>query len=415
MRATNQGGILMLATALLAMPASAATILLHNAGGVTAGTNVYNSFSAAASFCASMLTDNVTITLDVGYAALGTGILGSTSSTLTSQSAVAVLAKLRADGSSTLDTTAIANLPTLTSAGGLSVITNGYANTTTKAGVNLATKVYDTDNSANNTSLALTTANAKALGFTGFTGADARITFSSNFAFDFAPADGIASGKYDFVGIATHEIGHALGFISGVDTYDYYGGKGPGAGTTLNLNNYSIGSTLDLFRFSKDPTNLVPGTTPVLDWSVAGTPYFSVNKGVTQLAFDTGTGMFSTGAYNGNSRQASHWIDNKYTTLGSCQTPSLARGIMDPTAGKCEALSVTALDLAAFDAIGWNIATGARDSGTVKFTTTQIANYTGAVFNIGSVPEPASWAMLIAGFGMTGATMRRRRAVASIA
>ncbi len=29
----------------------------------------------------------------------------------------------------------------------------------------------------------------------------------------------------------------------------------------------------------------------------------------------------------------------------------------------------------------------------------------------GAVPEPASWAMLIAGFGLVGATMRRRRAV----
>jgi hypothetical protein len=32
--------------------------------------------------------------------------------------------------------------------------------------------------------------------------------------------------------------------------------------------------------------------------------------------------------------------------------------------------------------------------------------------SIGSVPEPASWAMLIAGFGLTGAAMRRRRTVA---
>jgi len=30
----------------------------------------------------------------------------------------------------------------------------------------------------------------------------------------------------------------------------------------------------------------------------------------------------------------------------------------------------------------------------------------------GAVPEPASWAMLIAGFGLTGATMRRRRTTA---
>jgi hypothetical protein len=31
----------------------------------------------------------------------------------------------------------------------------------------------------------------------------------------------------------------------------------------------------------------------------------------------------------------------------------------------------------------------------------------------GAVPEPASWAMLIAGFGLTGAAMRRRRSVAA--
>lgn len=29
----------------------------------------------------------------------------------------------------------------------------------------------------------------------------------------------------------------------------------------------------------------------------------------------------------------------------------------------------------------------------------------------GSVPEPANWALLIAGFGLTGATMRRRSVV----
>jgi hypothetical protein len=34
------------------------------------------------------------------------------------------------------------------------------------------------------------------------------------------------------------------------------------------------------------------------------------------------------------------------------------------------------------------------------------------VLGTGAVPEPASWAMLIAGFGLTGAAARRRRAVA---
>jgi hypothetical protein len=32
----------------------------------------------------------------------------------------------------------------------------------------------------------------------------------------------------------------------------------------------------------------------------------------------------------------------------------------------------------------------------------------------GAVPEPATWAMLIAGFGMVGFSVRRRRAMASV-
>lgn len=39
----------------------------------------------------------------------------------------------------------------------------------------------------------------------------------------------------------------------------------------------------------------------------------------------------------------------------------------------------------------------------------------GANFTVSQVPEPASWAMLIAGFGLTGAAMRRRRTVARTA
>jgi uncharacterized repeat protein (TIGR03803 family) len=41
-----------------------------------------------------------------------------------------------------------------------------------------------------------------------------------------------------------------------------------------------------------------------------------------------------------------------------------------------------------------------------------IFSITGSGFDTGAVPEPASWAMLIAGFGLTGAAMRRRRVTA---
>src|SRR6185369_9101890 len=43
---------------------------------------------------------------------------------------------------------------------------------------------------------------------------DAGIGFNSAFPFDFNPDDGINSNQTDFDSVATHEIGHALGFLS---------------------------------------------------------------------------------------------------------------------------------------------------------------------------------------------------------
>jgi hypothetical protein len=41
--------------------------------------------------------------------------------------------------------------------------------------------------------------------------------------------------------------------------------------------------------------------------------------------------------------------------------------------------------------------------------------FSGASFTLGAVPEPTTWVMLVAGFGLVGATMRRRAAAAAIA
>lgn len=37
------------------------------------------------------------------------------------------------------------------------------------------------------------------------------------------------------------------------------------------------------------------------------------------------------------------------------------------------------------------------------------AQYTNYAFSTGAVPEPTSWALLVGGFGLVGATLRRRR------
>ena len=45
-----------------------------------------------------------------------------------------------------------------------------------------------------------------------------------------------------------------------------------------------------------------------------------------------------------------------------------------------------------------------------KISGADAGNFSASLF---AVPEPASWAMLIAGFGLTGAAMRRRRVAAA--
>lgn len=298
-------------------------------------------------------------------------------------------------------------LPTLSSSGAAAFITNGY--TSGNLGVDTSTLRWDNATTGaaanNNRFLDLNTANVKAVGGTATYDVsntqqlDGSVDFSSTFGFDFDPTDGIATDTFDFIGVAIHEIGHALGFVSGVDTLDYFGapdGDDQATGNALNFNQYALFSALDMFRYSTDPTNIAPGTNPVLDLAVGGTKYFSIDGGATALYGNT----FATGAYNGDGDQASHWKDA--AGPNACG-PQL--GIMDPTFCYRQRGEVTALDLAAFDAIGYNLAADAR-SANYRVNTAQI--YTR--FNVtGAVPEPMTWSLMILGFGLVGGAMRRRR------
>ena len=209
------------------LEAGALTFILHNVGGVTPGSQAEAGFLRATALWQSFLGDTVNIRLDVGFSSLGPGILGSTGSAGKVVSYAAVRAALTADQSSSDDATAVASLSAGSS---LAFFTNNSA----------GARVFDSDGSANNTLLFVSTADLKALGITTDangqpvdTGAaDGSITFSSDFRWEFDPGDGINAGAIDFVGVAFHEIGHALGFISGVDMVDYYSGSGPGARST---------------------------------------------------------------------------------------------------------------------------------------------------------------------------------------
>ena len=60
------------------------------------------------------------------------------------------------------------------------------------------------------------------------------------------------------------------------------------------------------------------------------------------------TAIFANGVNFGDGRQASHWEDG------------IGAGIMDPTAGFGELLSITSNDIRALDVIGYDLVAGSR-------------------------------------------------------
>lgn len=308
------------AAAVLSIPATASALNINLVPASGMSQDAIDGFQLAADYWESVLTDDVTVNVDIDFATLDTGILGSAGSTTQLQSVSGYFTALGGDATSTIDATAVSNLPTLSGSGGLTFETQIYN------GVDAMVLGTDNDDSANNRFISLNTSTAKAVGlFTGSASAsDANITFSDSFTWDFDNSDGVDEGHQDFVGVAIHELGHSLGFRSGVDTVDFF------IDNPDSLENFRVWSGLDMFRYSAEGT---------LDLSVGTASYFSVDGGTTNLA------LFSTGSSNGDGRQASHWKDN------------LGLGIMDPTANPPgNTNTVTALDLQAFDVMGWDLA-----------------------------------------------------------
>lgn len=328
----------------------------------TKGQKALAGFQQAAGFWSDLFSDNVTINLGIGFAPLAPNIIGSTQSNSDGYYYQNVALAMINDATSEFDVSAVNSLSCENQGNGICNISFiDQENPTSPVSPEL-----DNDGSPDNFAMSLTQANAKALGlgegFWGWDPLDAEINFSSEFAFDFDRTDGIDSNQVDFVGVAIHEIGHALGFVSGVDTYDLIYNSGFFDPNT-DLDNSPIASTLDLFRFSDNSLQSGAG---VRDFMPGSESYFSINNGVTSIA------PFSTGSFGGDGRQASHFKDN------------LGIGIMDPTFSDGEFGDVTIFDVVAFDVIGWDL-------------------------NLTPVPEPSS--IIFFGLALTGLIVRRNKQV----
>jgi hypothetical protein len=298
-------------------------------------------FQRAVDYISTQFDDDVTVNITAGFSALGPGILGQASSS----DHLAVYGDWKAavvgDTTSASDAIYTSGLPAGT---GFSVYINRTSDNPNGSGS--AVPYVDNDGGANNTSVRITTANAKAIGLIAANDAseDAAITFSSSFTFDFDPSDGIDAGAIDFVGVAIHEVMHAMGFESGVDILDF---NSPPNGGLFADDAFNSVSALDFTRHSND--SLAAGAD--LDFTAdTRAKLYSLDGGATSLISDA----WSTGVNHGDGAQASHWRDDA------------GIGLMDPTAPPAGSLMVVSdFDLQALDVIGWNRAVPVPEPSTI--------------------------------------------------
>ncbi|HKP13114.1 MAG TPA: NF038122 family metalloprotease [Blastocatellia bacterium] len=159
-------------------------------------------------------------------------------------------------------------------------------------------------------------------------GSPPAIGFNSKWNFDFDPSNGIGSNQLDFNAVATHEIGHALGFVSNVGDRE------------LDRTDPVAVSVWDLFRFRPGVTLDSFLTTSRVLTSGGSQDFFFAGQ---ELALSTGR-PDGTG---GDKEQASHWKDDAQTGAHI--------GIMDPTLGDGRLESITDNDLMALNAMGYRL------------------------------------------------------------
>ncbi|NBD14762.1 MAG: DUF4114 domain-containing protein [Cyanobacteria bacterium] len=238
-----------------------------------------------------------------------------------------------------------------------SLVNDQISNDDTAATSNLSTNSYHTvrirgknhTETPSTSELKLTRANAKAIGMVG--GAQTKLdglilmndlSAHTNVSWDYDAVNAeVGSDQIDALSVALHEIGHTLGFVSGIDISPLLtatinlestpGNLSSKYGYDILVDNLPQLTPLDLFRYSSQTkgtmmTELTPGATQ----------YLSIDNGNTKL------GNFAKGV-SVDGAQASHW-KNSGNPLG----------IMDPDIDLGERMTISDLDLLTFDVIGWD-------------------------------------------------------------
>ncbi|MFK8186146.1 MAG: NF038122 family metalloprotease [Phormidesmis sp.] len=235
-------------------------------------------FEMAGQIWSNYLQDDITVDIKVtGTSTLPDNVLGGALPTYVEVDVDQVRAALVVDATSNNDATALANLE----------VANGFS-------------ALLEDDSYVGDRITLTQAQADALGIPSTVSPDALDgqillnTLSRNrelsWSEDLQRSGGVADNELDLLSVALHEIGHILGFISGVDSEAQGGLSRQLAQTTL----------LDLYRYSD--RSLEQNSRELTRGAAA---YFSLDGGQTSLA-NFSTGIVPLGNYI-DGYQASHW------------------------------------------------------------------------------------------------------------
>ena len=284
----------------------------------------------------------ITVNADLSSAFANPNVIGSTSSMILEAGYNTIRNQLVADSAGQADKAIVGYLPTAAQFSG--ELPTGY------------------DFSGN---IVASKANLKAIGFVGldslFGVSDGSITFNSNFNFYYGTG-AVPAGQIDFETVAMHELGHLLGFFSTVDEVDSEIHNGTHDAIDIGL--------LDLYRFSE--ASLPSTTSEFTNNSRSFVPGVDAFTSDTVVQYE-----MSTGTYNGDGNQASHWKDDGFT--------SVHIGVMDPTIAYGATSGITSADIRAMELIGYDLA----------------------------VPEPATAALMIGALGALIAMGRRKRSANS--